>query len=120
MKRLLFGLLWRLYQCYLILAGMMLFYWIFGIYTDKDGGDYIGWWMLAAFVFGLFFAWLGTLLTVRGLDLLKRTLRNKTPESDSQGPSREAAGLERLHRLGVSEKPDDFITLRPTGRKHLP
>jgi hypothetical protein len=122
LKRLFFGAVWRLYQVYLILFGAMLFYWIFGIYTDKDGGNYIAWWMLGAFVFGFLFAWLGTILTARGIDFLKSAFSNKPPKQPthkSRGETSDAPSLESPHRLGTLEKPDDFITLSPGGREHL-
>lgn len=118
-SRILFGGLWRLYQIGLVLGGAMLFYWAFGIHTDKDGGDYTGWWMLGALAFAFFFCWGVTILTRRALDRFYATFRDDPVQQSRDGLVGDASPAEGLQRLGVGEKPDDCITPSSGDRKHL-
>lgn len=118
LKRLFLGAAWRLYQIALMGGGAMLFYWIFDIHSDTES-NFIALWMIAAFVFAYFFTWGITILTRRTLDGLYRAFDNHALGQRADGRGREPASPERLHRLGVGEKPDDYISLSPSSRNHL-
>lgn len=115
LKRLFFGAVWRLYQIILLPVGMLLFYRVFGDASDKTHPLL---WILLAATFGFLLALLVTILTGRALDRFNATRRNRPPNQVDGGLRDNTASPESLHRLGTLEKPDDFITLSPSTRKH--
>jgi hypothetical protein len=116
LRRLFFGALWRIYQIGLIGVGAMLFYLAVG---DANDHSYPVLWIFAAFNVGAIFAWGMTKLTTWALDRLYAAFGNKPLKQSSDRLGGEVAPVESLHHLGIGEKPRDFITLRPGGRKHL-
>lgn len=109
---------WRYFQIAMVVCGLFLFYWLAGIQSG-DQRDYAAAWIVLAFIFGGFFSWWMTILASRGLDRFQALFRNHSPNQVDGSLRENAASPESLHRLGASEKPDDFITLSPSSRKHL-
>lgn len=79
LKRLFFGVAWRLYQIALIAAGLLAFrYWIFEDMMNSDKLPSL----VVTDVFGsLLFAYVMTILTTRCLDYFRSG--NKPPQQDS-------------------------------------
>lgn len=75
-------LAWRLYRVGLIFGGMMLFYWFFDIQAG-DERSYWALWIIAAFMFGFFFAWAVTIPTTWAMDGFYRAFGNKPLKQSS-------------------------------------
>jgi hypothetical protein len=107
---------WRGYQIALMAAGLLTFrYWIF------DGQSDDKWFSLlvTAIFFSFLFVYGMTILTTWCLDRLRPLFSSKSSQQASDDLHRDATTIEGFQRLTGEERPDDCITLDPSGRERL-